>query len=152
MLNTKWPRWIFASFSKWFYDSRNGIDFFVEGEDQKVENLSTYFEFRMNGPLMTEISKDFWRLEAVVNILVTTKQNLTNIHTHHTNVGIAASGFTKCVPMYEYGDNDTTQFGVMELKKQDNENIVITHLGQVNPDIKAMQSMVQGYYCMLLEV
>lgn len=152
-LNQNWPRWVFASFSKWFLDRAQGISFFVEGEDQKTEELANYFEFRMNGPVCTEISKDYWKLEAVVNILVVSKQNNTSIHTIHQNVGIAAAAFTKCVPMFHYGlTDDNSQFGVMQLTTYEGEAIKITHIGQVNPEVKAMQSMVQGYYCMLLEV
>lgn len=150
-MNQNWPRWIFASFSKWFSDLRQGLDFFVEGEDQKLQESENYFEFRMNGPIMTEISKDYWRLEAVINILVMSKQNATDIHTVHRNVGIAAAAFTKCIPIYKYGD-DGSQFGVMILTTYEKEQVRITHIGQVGPDVKAMQSMVQGYYCMLLEV
>jgi hypothetical protein len=155
-MNQHWPRWVFASFSKWFSDLRQGIDFFVEGEDQKTENLTNYFEFRMNGPVCTEISKDYWKLEAVINILIVSKQNVTSIHTLHRNVGIAAAAFTKCVPMKRYGNtpivDDQAQFGVMQLTTYEGEQIKITHIGQINPEVKAMQSMVQGYYCMHLEV
>lgn len=155
-LNQHWPRWVFASFSKWFSDLRQGVDFFVEGEDRNTDSLENYFEFRMNGPVCTEISKDFWKLEAVVNILIVSKQNNRNIHTPHINVGIAAAAFTKCVPIYHYGNtgawDDQAQFGVMQLTTYEGEAIKITHIGQINPEVKAMQSMVQGYYCMLLEV
>ena len=151
MISQHWPRWVVASFSKWFSDRKQGIDFFVEAEEQKLEDSENYFEFRMNGPIMTEISKDYWRLEAVVNILIVSKQNSSDIHTIHRNVGIAAAMFTKCVSIYKYGDDDT-QLGVMILKPYEKEEIRITHIGQVGPEVKAMQSMVQGYYCMLLEV
>lgn len=155
-LNQHWPRWVFASFSKWFQDLRQGVDFFVEGEDRDTDNLQNYFEFRMNGPVSTEISKNYWKLEAVVNILVVSKQDLRSIHTIHTNVGIAAAAFTKCLPMKRYGNtgiwDDQETFGVMQLTTYEGEAIKITHIGQINPEVKAMQSMVQGYYCMLLEV
>ncbi len=150
-LNQNWPRWVFASFSKWFYDLRQGVEFFVEGEDQKTESLENYFEFRMNGPVCTEISKDYWKLEAVINILIVSKQNVSSIHTIHRNVGIAAAAFTKCVPMKKYGD-DSSQFGVMQLTTYEGEQIKISHIGQISPEVKVMQSMVQGYYCMLLEM
>jgi hypothetical protein len=156
-INQHWPRWVFASFSKWFFDLRQGITFSVEGEDQKTEAAENYFEFRMNGPICTEKASGDWKIEAVVNILVVSKQNVTNIHTLHANVGIAAAAFTKCIPMKKYGSDtsgvdDQSQFGVMQLTTYEGEAVKITHIGQVNPDVKAMQSMVQGYYCMRLEV
>lgn len=154
-LNKHWPRWVFASFSKWFADNRQGVELFVEGEDRDTDGFENYFEFRMNGPVITEFSGE-WKLEAVINILIVSKQNVRNIHTLHTNVGIAAAAFAKCIPMYKYGNtgahDDQTQFGVMQLTTYEGEQVKITHIGQVNPEVKAMQSMVQGYYCMRLEV
>lgn len=155
-MNENWPRWIFASLSKWFESQRASIPFFVEGEDKSKQVNENYFEFRMNGPTTTEKSAGWWKLEVVVNVLIVAKQTKTNFHTVHNLVGVAGKAFAKCIPIYKYGANvgvdDSSFLGVMVLKEFQGEAIQITHLGQVSPDTKEMQSMVQGYYCMNLEV
>src|SRR5258708_7438743 len=123
-LNQNWPRWVFASLSKWFSDNSQNTFFFTEGEDRDTADQTDYFEFRMNGPLCTELSKDFWKLEAVVNILVVSKRNITDIHMLHRDVGIAAAAFTKCIPIFRYGDDDT-QLGVMLLTTYQGEQVKI---------------------------
>lgn len=156
MIDKNWARWIFASLSKHFQDNRQGIDFFVEGEDQKLENSENYIEFRMNGPIFNEVSKNFWKIEVVVNILVVSKQNAVDIHTIHRNVGIVAEAFKTCIPIKKYGDSiddsPTQVLGIMIRKIADKKDVNISHIGQVSADVKEMQSMVEAYYCMYLEI
>lgn len=156
MIDKNWARWIFASLSKHFQDNRQGIDFFVEGEDQKLENSENYIEFRMNGPIFNEVSKNFWKIEVVVNILVVSKQNAVDIHTIHRNVGIVAEAFKTCIPIKKYGDSiddsPTQVLGFMIRKIADKKDVNISHIGQVSADVKEMQSMVEAYYCMYLEI
>ncbi len=150
-----WDRWIFASVSKHFDDNKQGFKLFIEGNDYDLSTETNYFEFRMNGPMLREMSKDFWKLEIVVNILVVSKRDDRSIHTIHSNVGIAAAAFTKCIPVFKYGSSDdddrTIQLGVLELDTRGQLGIEISHFGQVGPDTKEMQSWVEGSYCMYLE-
>jgi hypothetical protein len=155
-VNKNWARWIFASVSKHFKDTCVGLNFFAEGEDQKVQDFSDYIEFRMNGPTICE-SSGFYHLGIVANILVVSKFNKSSIHTIHKNVGIVEAAFTKCITVRRYGlltedsQNDGSVLGVLQLKPYDKKDVNTSHFGQVNPEIKEMQSTVEGYYCMLLE-
>lgn len=150
--NKHWPRWILASFSKWFDDHREGIEMYVEGDDPNTAALSDYFEFRTNGPMMEEFSKGFWRLDVVVNLLVVSKRNDRSTHTLPTNLGILSAAFETNIPVYKFGngvdDDRTVLLGCMVLV----DTIEVSQLGQVAPDIKELQAMVQGHYRMFIEV
>lgn len=150
-----WPRWIFASFSKWFDAAKDGVPMFIEGDDYVTADLPDYFEFRTNGPHFWEQSKDFWQFQIIINILVVHKKNATSIHTLHANTGKMIAAFQNSVPMFRFGsglDDDSQQFGCMQLMTDAKNVIQIDQLGQVKPEIKEMQAMVQGTYCMYLEV
>jgi hypothetical protein len=49
-------------------------------------------------------------------------------------------------------DDPNVQIGVMQRVMVDKQDIAINHIGQINPDTKEMQAMVEGYYCMTLEL
>jgi hypothetical protein len=153
--NPNWPRWFFASFSKHFESKRAGVKFFVEGDDNDTASFADYFEFRFNGPYSWETSKDFWHFQVTINILIISKRSDRSMHILHTNAGIMLAAFEKSISMFRFGtgvDDDGEFLGCMQLVTNKDNSINIDHLGQVNPDVKEMQAMVQGTYCMYLEV
>lgn len=153
--NPNWPRWIFASFTKHFDSKRNSITLFIEGDDNDTAPLSDYFEFRLNGPYMWERSKDWWEIQVTINILVVHKRNDRSIHTLHDNIGIMVAAFEKAIGMFRYGtglSDNNERFGCMQLVTDKDNSIQVDHFGQVNADVKEMQAMVQGTYCMYLGV
>lgn len=151
MPNKHWPRWILASMSKWFDSHKDGLEMYVEGDDPNTAALSDYIEFRANGPTMKEHSKSWWCFDIVVNILVVSKRNDRSTHTLPINVGKVAAAFETNIPIYKFGsgvdDNRETLLGCMTLVG----SIEITQLGQVAPDIKEQQAMVEGHYRMFIE-
>ncbi len=153
--NKNWTRWIFASFTKHFDSMKDGVHLFIEGDDNNTVERTDYFEFRMNGPHLSEESKDWWKIQVTVNILIVHKMNNRSTHDFHTNIGKMVAAFTKSVGMFRFGtglDDDNQLFGCMQIMTDKDHAIQVEHLGQVNPDIKEMQAMVQGSYCMYLEV
>ncbi len=150
-----WPRWIFASLCKHFDDNRQTVKLFIEGADNDLSAETDYFEFRMNGPLIREMSKDFWKFEVVVNILIIHKFDNKSIHTLHNLVGIASAAFQNCIPVFKYGvgpdDNRLAQLGSFVLDTQGQNGVEANHFGQVGSDTKEMQSSVEAAYCMHLE-
>ncbi len=150
--NKHWPRWILSSLSVWFNAHKDGLEMYVEGDDPNTAALSDYIEFRTNGPTMEEFSKGFWRFDVIVNILVVSKRNDSSTHTLPTNIGKVGAAFTTNIPIYKFGsgvDDDREELlGCMTLL----DSIEITQLGQVAPDIKELQALVQGHYRMFIEV
>jgi hypothetical protein len=151
-VNNNWSRWIFASLCVWFDNNRGSIPMYVEGDDANTADLADYIEFRMNGPLMEEFSKGSWRFDILINILVVSKRNDKSIHTMQSNIGTMQAAFATNIPIYKFGtgpDDDRTQLlGCMTLCDQ----IETTLLGQVSPDTKEQQAMVEGHYRMFIEV
>lgn len=153
MINKNWTRWIFASLTKWFDSQKQGIPLLIEGDEQEAGTLKDYFEFRFNGPFFWEQSKNTFKIEVVVNILVIHKLGQGNLHSLHDKIGIAASAFATNISIMKYGsgedDDRTVRFGCMV--RDSNEPVGITQLGQVDPQVKEMQAMVQATYCMYHE-
>jgi hypothetical protein len=153
MINKHWPRWVFASVSEHFESRKQNLFFTVEGDEQKTQEQTDYFELRMNGPSVLKYS-GYHRLEIVINVLVVSKNNLTDIHTILRNVGIVTEAFTDFIPVYKYGsgvDDDQEFLGCLVRCKYEGEEIKVSNLGQIDPNTKEQQSVVQGYYKMLLE-
>lgn len=124
---------------------------YIEGDDANLTGLGDYIEFRANGPMLEESSKGWWRVDVIINILIVSKRNDRSLHTLPTNIGKVAAAFTTNIPIYKFGntgDDDRTELlGCMTLF----DSIDITQLGQVSPDIKELQAMVQGHYRMFIE-
>jgi hypothetical protein len=152
LINKNWPRWIFASLTKWFESQRDGISLLIEGDEQESGELKNYFEFRMTGPTIWEQSKNYFKIEVVVNILVVHKLGQGNLHLFQDLIGKAAAAFVTNIPVMKYGtgaDDDRTV--LFDCLIRDSGPVDITQLGQVNPEVKEMQAMVQSTYCMYHE-
>lgn len=149
-----WARWLYASMSHHFSERLAPIPFITEGEDQAKQRQQDYVEFRMNGPICTEISKDFWRVEVVVNLLFVCKRSDKNTYKIYQNSGIGLAAFIKAISAKKYGNGleDTQEtFGCLIRATHNGEEVEVINLGQVGADVFEMQSMVQGYYRMLVE-
>ena len=149
-MNENWPRWIFASVSKHFYDRRQGLDFFIEGQHRATRGEKDFLELRMDGPQITEISKNCYTLYGEVNILITSIMDNTNYHRIHTHAGIVAAAFTM-IPLIKYGtgtDDDGTQWGCWNLIQNPfkRQRVDIFHFGQVDVRSEVVQATVEGHY------
>lgn len=148
--NLNWPRWVFASVSKHFYDRRQGLIMFIEGQHRNTRNDKDFIELRMDGPQYTEISKDYWRIYGEVNILVTSAMDNVNYHRIHENVGIVATAFTM-IPLFKYGagaQDDQTQWACWNLLQDTGkrQRVDIFHFGQVDVKSEVIQASVEGHY------
>lgn len=147
--NTNWPRWIFASVSKHFYDYSqvHELDLFIEGQTRQPSTDSDYTEFRFDGPSMQEISNRYWSINMEVNILIVSFINEEDFHKIHRSIGLVSGAFT-CIPIMTYGDDPTVQIGVMDTVQQGRDRILITQFGQVAADSRMLQATVEASYNM----
>jgi hypothetical protein len=151
-VDPNWSRWIFASISDAFNTVAGSasIPFYVEGADKDDDaSLLEYFEFRINGPDAKELSKDFWCLTVEVNIFCAAKRMKDNFHRIHTLVGLAQSMFTNAIQCYKYGTSpgdDSTGFLCMQLDTKNKEDVVVSHFGQLDPNLLEMRATVDGFY------
>lgn len=151
-INPNWARWVKSSAVKWFADrvASNTLGFFMEGQDRRTMENRTYVEFRADGPNIKEVSKDYWHLDLVINILVVTIRNNADLYEHDRNVGLVAQTFTSGIPVWCYGDttadNPAVQLGCLLLQADQRDRVVISNYGQVKNDSRMIQSTVEGHY------
>ena len=155
-INPNWSRWIFASLSKHFYDAYTaaGVPLFIEGQHRDTRQLPDFFEMRVDGPDLHEISKDCYYFRVEVNILVQSVMNDTNYHRIHQNVGVAAAAFAKAIPVYRKGNgpqDDQSFVGCLQLlqNKSSRDFLEINHFGQIDVSTKLIQATVEGHYKMI---
>lgn len=162
--NTNWPRWIFASVSKHFSDTVDNVfnenpgkvnpKLYVEGDERITQNLEQYFEFRMDGPYMRELCKDYWLIKIQLNVLVSAKAESTDMHVVQKLIGLITTAFTNGITIYKYGDGEDDNQSVLDClqlyQEGNQEEILVTYLGQLGPDLKDTQASVEGYYRMFL--
>jgi len=152
MADQRWDRWTFASISKHFDDRKQGIPLHIEGVERDTKDDKSWFELRVDGPDPDEMSKDYWRIFCEINLLVSTKFNDTNFHTHHRNVGIASAIFKKSILTYKYAMDGVTDsesdesFWVCLKLINKRDGVKVRHFGVIEQDIRMVQSTVEGHY------
>lgn len=156
MINENWARWIFASCTT-FFDSKKGNLFLrVDAEEEPTPRPEDYAEMRFNGPFYTEQYRDYWKLEIHINVLIEIVINQTDDQKIFRTVAIVEKMFDRCIPIYKYGDSivddRTIQLGVLTRIPVGKHDIVTNHFGQITPDMRMLQSTVEGHYITYLHV
>ena len=158
--NPNWPRWIFATVSRHFAAAAAtaGLPLFIEGQHRNTRKLKDFFELRMDGPTLREVSKGCWVLRIEINILVQSTMDDSNYHRIHQNVGIAIAAFEKAISVFKLGKNtptpdDQSFLGCLTLLQnaETRDFIEINHFGQIDIKTKLIQASVEGHYAMLLQ-
>jgi hypothetical protein len=154
MINNNWTRWIIASCSGFFDDRKQNVPFFIEGQERPFQQEADLAEFRVNGPFYKEETKGKFRITLQVNILIRSIKDEDN-HKIFRLCGIFETAFEQCIPVYKFGnrpeDNSNELLGNLYLIKNGDEDVVTNHFGQVSPEVKVLESTVEGYYRMRLE-
>jgi len=159
-MNKNWPRWIFASVSKFFIDKMaiENLPMFIEGQHRDLDpTLQDYCELRIDGPNTTEVARNQWHLYMEVNVLISSIMNDSDYHRIHTSAGVVGNAFECSIPVYKYGntvDDDDSLIGCLSLQqdRKKRERIQISHFGQVAPNTKLLQASVEGHFIINLEV
>ncbi len=151
MFNVSWPKWIWASFAKHFYDAADdaGILIHIEGEERKTQTLAEYSEFRLLGPQVEELSKNCFRFECRLNILVSVDEKNINRFRVHEIGGIFLASFATSIAMLKLGSaeiDDQDQFGCMDIRGKASWN----YYGKIKDDTTLLQGTVDGRYQMTL--
>jgi len=143
-MNANWPRWILASTSYIFKTAADAfpIHMYLEGTKRRTDTRSTFIEFRLNGPRVTEVSSDYYKLEVEINVLfaVTVEDDF---HLPQKVIGMLLETMTD-VCVYKYGDDDTL-LGTLVLKRQP-VNVVTGN----QTETEIVQGLVNGSYAMYL--
>lgn len=149
MLSENLARWIFASLTKHFDANKGSYVLFIEGQRRDLSAEEAYFEVRIDGPVITEVSRHCYRVSVTVNILCTSAMNDSDFHRIHAMAGYIASKYTT-IGVFKYGIktgippevNDDSLIGCLNLMGA----LVIKHFGQLRPDVPLLQASVEGVY------
>lgn len=155
--NKNWPRWIYASVSDHFKVAADAsaLPIIIEGiEDRTSEKLRLPLrsEFRLNGPVTSEVSKNYFRLYVDVNLLVQQHMDNDNAYKLMDAIGVFYNAMTT-IDIYRHGngpDDDGSFLGCLVLRDELSEPITIDHFGQLKEDTRLRESMIMGRYKMFL--
>jgi hypothetical protein len=154
-----WDRWVFASICQHFDNRRGTIPMYVEGTHRDTETIKDFFELRVDGPWITEESKNCWKLYTEINILCQSAKDFKDFHRLRKMTGIVSQACTDYIEVFKFGKDvwdDQSLVGC--LKRMDTgygksqERIQITHFGQIEPRVELEQASVEAHYEMILFV
>lgn len=154
-MDPNWIRWIFASMSK-FFDSKKGqLNLYIEGTDKTGRRKDQeYAEFRMNGPLATEISSHYWRLTFDINVIVYSTKD-SDSHKIFKDIGQVTQMFCGAIPIYKYGtqqgdDGTLLDCALLQMFEGDS-GIRVNQYGQYDPSLLMLASTVEATYQLTLD-
>lgn len=162
--NPHWSRWIISSLADYFkinVATPFSIPFLVEGiddRDESFEQAPDRAELRINGPATQELSKDYWRIDVDVNILITANMDgaIKNRYTLEINSGKFHEFADTCIPIFRYGDpaqsaeNDDSRLGQLKPRTGKNDSVRIINFGQIDKTDRIRQAQVDARYIMYL--
>lgn len=159
MINSNWPRWILASTATHFQTVCSDLHLFVEGDVRDTDKYPNYYELRVDGPYIDELSSNTYAVDCTINTLVCAVKNDSNIYTLEDNIGKVLKGFTNSFTVYQLGDTELLDGngdplppiveGCMVI--QPNSAISVTKFGQIRSDLRLMQAQVEASYRMLIK-
>lgn len=144
-MDEKLTRWIWASITKFIDSKRQSIQLILEGDDVLIQNKDS-FTLRINGPIYTEPSKDYFVIDVGINVLVTSIKDEADAHKVFRLCGIISRAYENQISVYKYGDDNSF---VGCLIRQD--KIIITQFGAVEASTNVLQSTVESEYKMQLK-
>jgi len=151
-----WARWIFASVSKHFDDNKQGIQLYLQGLSNDTRTAPEFFELRMDGPFMSEVSNKEWRISIELELLVQVKKLTSNFHRIYTVTGIGIDIF-KTINIFKYGNeigDDDSHIGCLDLVSHPlglrRNTVEVSYLGQVASNTEILEAAIVGHFKMFL--
>ncbi len=150
MMNPNWYRWIAASINEHFRVATLPLPIFIEGQHRDEPEPKDFFELRVVEQNAVEQTSGQWILRCTINCLVQSTMDDKNNYRIYDSCGVIGVAYTD-IPVYKYGcgpADDDTFLGCLQLKQDlaRKDLVEVTHFGQVNIDIKLVQSMLEGCY------
>jgi hypothetical protein len=147
-----WYRWIFASVAKHFnaIGELNEIHCHVEGFPRHTDELTEWFEVRMDGPYTKEHSDDAYELRVEINLGINVVVGPdVNAYRDKQIQGILTEGFVDNICIYKLGDteeDDGSEIGYLEILTGFRERIVTSNFGVINAQTGINQSSIEAHY------
>lgn len=149
MLNPNWDVWIQRSVAKHFSDRLSSYQVFIEGQERS--NSKEWIEVRLEGPSYNQLSKDNFKIDVTVNILVLVTEQDDRLRPHII-AGDVASNYDRCLNMYKYGDpadnvlNDSSFLTSIYLQSRGGVGVQKIYFGKTDPETQIHQVMLEGHY------
>lgn len=145
-LPPQFNRWVKSSVNKFFIDRAGDIPMFIEGSVRP--KAQAWCECRVDGPYNTALTRNQWKVDIEVNILVVVQHD-RNVYQIDDLTGHMSSLFKYCIPVYKLGDwNDdfaNNQCKIGDLILKTNPPIRTTLFGKTRED-PVTQASVEGHY------
>lgn len=156
--NPNWARWVFAAVATYLKGVASGLSLpcLVEGLDERTTEFvqsSDRCEIRITGPYTRELSRNYFQMEVVVNVLfVSTYGEEKNQYAILKAIGAFHEAMDGAIAVYKYGsepgDDETVLVGCLSPASGRNDSVRVMHFGQVDLTTKVKQSMVDARYVM----
>lgn len=152
-------RWTMSSIAVYFKTVADtlSLTFFVEGIDERDPNTMRveHAELRVNGPLVCEVSKGYWRVHIDINILLTDYMDMSTESAYDINQwgGEFLAAMLDPIPIYRFGDggnDDDSLVGCLITRKGLSEPARLVHFGQISKEDRIRQAAVDGRFEMYL--
>lgn len=158
MPDANWTRWIFASIATYLKAVAAGVSLpcLVEGLDDRTSaymEVGDRCEVRITGPFTREVSRNYYHLEVLVNVLFTSTYDETkNQYAILQKIGVFHEAMDGAIAVYKYGngedDDETELVGCLSPAHGRADAIKVFHFGQIDPATRLKQSMVDARYVM----
>ena len=142
------PKWITASLATHFSEAITELPVIVSGSKMKTDDLSEYCEIRVDGPNILEVSHEYWRVYAEINVLITSVID-KNAYKIERLCGDVVSAFTSGLKIYKYGntlEDDASLVMCMTRIDEERDFIKLSHFGQIETGVDLEQSTVEAHY------
>jgi len=159
----RWTKWIWSSVAMHMKPVADelGLPLLVEGiDDRQGKNVeASHAELRINGPFIFEDSKDYYQIQAPINVLLMDFMTGDSSNAYRLQVwaGMFQAIMDMPIPVYRYGqdpEDDGTFLEFLRVKKTRDGGVRVIHFGQVarmgTLDTALRESAVDGLYEMYL--
>ena len=157
MLSHKYSLWILKSINLHFAGLLNRHVYY-EGANRDTESLSEWFEVRIDGPSIKQLTRGQFRANVEVNILCIAVNGPNRMYLLRQMLAEAAEAMKTDILIKRYGDinedpdNDRSLIGCLELLKTPKDDIDIAYFGRVQPQTEMQQGSAEARYRIYLGV
>lgn len=166
MINENWTRWIHASVAVYFkniadaLNSGAGLKLIVEGIDEREpEKMDVdHAELRINGPMVFQLSHNYFRLDVDTNVLLTDLMGGTHEDPYDLQrwTGAFQQAAWETIPVYRYGPDtvgvdDGSRLGCL-IPRGRKEAARAYQFGQVSINDRVRQAAVDTRHSIELTV
>ncbi len=166
MINENWTRWIHASVAVYFkgiadgLNDGNGLKLIVEGIDEReAEKMDVdHAELRINGPMVHQLSHNYFRLDVDTNVLLTDLMGGAHEDPYDLQrwTGAFQQAAWENIPVYRYGPDtegvDDDSFLGCLIPRGRKEAAKAFQFGQVSINDRVRQAAVDTRHKMELTV